>query len=218
MIASRAKPLIVEWPSADRGKLEAQVRNHGLAVVDYSGCTMRILDRCTGGAMYKYSPITRKTDSVVIRDTDDLYANVPVGAAKLEAKLAKSGELDVQMTMVGRWETPNPSFRLDQLQGECAGATHVVSAVTVGAFTFTAGADAEVGGGATVLGVGGGAEEQLQARDVEQRRQGERVRQGHARRSDSSGRMWSAYFASSRPARARQSLRRAVDVLDDFDG
>jgi hypothetical protein len=33
----------------------------------------------------------------------------------------------------------------------------VVSAVTVGAFTFTAGADAEVGGSATVLGAGGGA-------------------------------------------------------------
>ena len=30
--------------------------------------------------------------------------NIPVGAARFEAKLEKSGELDVDMTMVGRWE------------------------------------------------------------------------------------------------------------------
>jgi hypothetical protein len=157
VVASHSKPLVVEWPSADRGQLEAQIRSHGLAVVEYSGCSMRVLDRCTAGSKYSYSPITKKIDHVVMRDTDDLYANVPVGAAKLEAKLAKSGELNVHMTMVGRWETPNTTLRLEELQGECTGATHVISAVTVGAFTFTAGADAEVGAGATVLGAGGGA-------------------------------------------------------------
>jgi serine/threonine protein kinase len=157
VVASHSKPLVVEWPSADRGQLEAQVRRGGLAVVEYSGCQMRVLDRCSGGGKYNYSPITKKTDHVAIRDTGDLYANVPVGAARLEAKLAKVGELNVEMTMVGRWETAAPSLRSDQLQGDCAGATHVISAVTVGAFTFSAGAEAEVGGGATVLGAGGGA-------------------------------------------------------------
>src|SRR5208283_460679 len=105
---------------------------------------------------YAYSPITRKKDRVVMRDADDLYANVPIGAARLEAKLEKSGELDVDMTMVGRWEADRRTVRTDELQGSCDGATHVVSALTVGAFTFTAGADASVGGGATVLGAGGG--------------------------------------------------------------
>jgi hypothetical protein len=47
---------------------------------------------------------------------------------------------------------------LDELQGSCDGATHVVSALTVGAFTFTAGADATVGASATVMGAGGGAQ------------------------------------------------------------
>ncbi len=157
VVASHAKPLIVEWPSADRGQLEAHVRNQGAVVVEYSGCHMRVLDRCTATAKYAYSPITKKTDHVVMRDADDLYANVPVGAAKLEAKLSKSGQLDVDMTLVGRWETAQGRVRPEELSGDCAGATHVVSAVTVGAFTFTAGADAEVSGDAKVLAAGGGA-------------------------------------------------------------
>jgi WD40 repeat protein len=154
--ASHAKPLVVEWPSADRGELEA-VRGRGLVVVRYAGCEMKLLDRCTANVKYAYSPINRKKDRVVMRDTDDLYANVPVGAAGLEATLKKTGELDVDMTMVGRWESERTSLRRDELSGECEGATHVLSAITVGAFTFTAGADAEVGAKASLLGAGGGA-------------------------------------------------------------
>lgn len=154
---SQAKPLIVEWPSADRGELEAQAHNRGLVVVRYQGCEMQVLDGCTTSVKYGYSPITRKKDRVTMRDADDLYANVPIGAARLEATLERNGELDVDMTMVGRWEAGRRDVRTDELQGSCDGATHVVSALTVGAFTFTAGADATVGGTATVLGAGGGA-------------------------------------------------------------
>jgi Skp family chaperone for outer membrane proteins len=154
---SQAKPLIVEWPSADRGELEAQAHNRGVVVVRYEGCDMQVLDGCTTTLKYAYSPITRKKDRVVMHDSDDLYANVPVGAARLEAKLEKSGELDVDMTLVGRWEAERRGVRFDELQGSCDGATHVVSAITVGSFTFTAGADATAGAGATVLGSGGGA-------------------------------------------------------------
>ena len=109
---------------------------------------MQVLDGCTVAVKYGYAPMTRKKDRVVMRDADDLYANIPVGAARFEAKLEKGGELDVDMTMVGRWEAERRAVRLDELQGSCDGATHVVSALTVGAFTFTAGADATAGGGA----------------------------------------------------------------------
>jgi hypothetical protein len=44
----------------------------------------------------------------------------------------------------------------NDLEGDCDGVTHVVTALTVGAFTFFAGADAQVGGGATMLGAGAG--------------------------------------------------------------
>jgi hypothetical protein len=97
---SQAKPLIVEWPSADRGELEAQARNRGIVGVHYQGCEMQVLDGCTAPVKYGYSPITRKKDRVVMRDADDLYANIPVGAARLEAKLEKSGELESVETCV----------------------------------------------------------------------------------------------------------------------
>jgi formylglycine-generating enzyme required for sulfatase activity len=155
---SQDRPLIVEWPSADRGELETHAHNHGLVVVHYSGCEMQILDGCNAPVTYGYSPMTRKRDHITMHDADDLYANVPVGAAKLEAKLARSGQLDVDMILVGRWEAERSSVRRDELQGACDGATHVVSALTVGAFTVTAGADAIVASGVTGFGARGGAE------------------------------------------------------------
>jgi hypothetical protein len=154
---SQAKPLVVEWPSADRGDLETRARRHGLVVVRYQGCEMQVLDACTAPIKYAYSPMTRKRDRVQMRDADSLYANIPVGAAGYEAELEKSGELDVDMTLVGRWEAERSQVRADELQGTCGGATHVVSALTVGSFLFTSGADATVGGGASVLNAGVGA-------------------------------------------------------------
>jgi hypothetical protein len=151
---SHSKPLIVEWPSADRGELETHAHNRGVVVVRYVGCEMQILDRCTTPVKYAYTSMTRKRDRVLIRDVEDLYANVPIGASRLEATLAKTGELVVDMTLVGRWEAERAAVRADELQGECEGATHVVLGLSVGAFTFTAGADTQMGGGATVLGLG----------------------------------------------------------------
>lgn len=150
-----AQPLIVDWPSADRGKLEARIQR-GLVVVRYSGRTMEVLDRCAvSGGSYRYQAFTKKKDRVAMRDVNDLSASFPLGAAvRLEGELRNAGELDVDMTLVGRWEGDKASVRRAELEGFCDGATHVVSAMTVGAFTFSAAANARVSGNATVLGTG----------------------------------------------------------------
>jgi hypothetical protein len=155
--SSKAHPLIVEWPAPDRGELESQARDRGMVVVRYSGCEMQVLDRCAGPGAYAYKPLTKKKDHVSIRDVGSLYASLPMGAAKLEGRLEASGELSVAFTMVGRWESPTTSVTLRDLKGVCDGATHIVSAITVGAFTFSAGAKATAAGGASVLGAGAGA-------------------------------------------------------------
>ena len=158
---SQTRPLIVEWPSADRGDLEAQARD-GLVVVRYSGCDMTLLPRCKAPGAYRYAAFTRKDDRITIRDADELYANVPLGAAKLEGKLASKGELNVSMTLVGKYVADRYDVPRDELEGDCELATHVVSSLTAGAFEFFAGADAEAGGSATAFGAGAGAKSQTQ--------------------------------------------------------
>lgn len=151
---SSDRPLIIEWPSSDRAALESTAKR-GLVVVRYSGCEMEVLPRCQLGGSYRYTATTRKLEKVSIRDADELYAQVPVGAAKLEAKLEKAGELNVAMHVVGRYDAIEPEK--PELTGACDGATHVVTAMTSGAFEFFAGAEAAAGGGASVVGVGAGA-------------------------------------------------------------
>lgn len=152
---SQTKPLIVEWPSSDRAALESLTKR-GVVSVRYEGCEMEVLSQCHAPGGYRYSATTRKSDRVTIKDADGLYANVPLGAARLEATLAKAGELNVAMTIVGRYEADRAIETAESLDGpDCARATHVITAVTVGAFDFFAGADATVVGGAAVANVGG---------------------------------------------------------------
>src|SRR5262245_56226050 len=130
---SQARPLIVEWPSSDRAALEARMKQ-GLVPVKYVGCEMEVLTRCqVPKTAYGFTGITRKNDRVHIRDADELYANIPVYAAKFEGQLQKAGTLNVNMTIVGRYDTTKTTVRQDELEGDCTEATHVVTALTVGA-------------------------------------------------------------------------------------
>jgi hypothetical protein len=151
VIKSQARPLIVEWPSADRATLEALVRR-GVVVVRYEGCEMQVLPQCTVKGDYGFTATTRKRDEVTIENSDELYAKLPLGAAKLEGELARSGSLNVGMSIVGEYRSSSLSVTADQLPKGCDKATHVVSAYTVGAFRFYAGAKGKVSGGASGLG------------------------------------------------------------------
>jgi hypothetical protein len=159
---SQSEPLVVEWPSAARAKLEALAKT-GVVAVHYTGCEMEVLASCNAPGKYAYTAITPKRDHVAIRNEDDLYANIPLGAAKLEGKLERAGELDVDMSIVGRYASDRAVVRADELQGpDCSKATHVVSALTVGAFDFFAGSGATVSASAktAVGGVGGSGNSQ----------------------------------------------------------
>lgn len=149
--------LVVDWDSVDRASIEARAAR-GLVVVRYEGCKMDVLARCNvkGSPHYDYVGLTPKKDNVTMRDSAEVYANIPVYAAKFDAKLAHSGSLDVNMTIVGQLDTARGARR-DELEGECDGATHVVSAITVGSFEFTASNANEGSASVTVLGAGAGA-------------------------------------------------------------
>jgi hypothetical protein len=156
--ASQAKPLIVEWSSDERGDLETLVRMKKVVPVRYDGCEMEILEHCTAPGHYNFYPFTPKVDSIAIRNEDELYAKLPLGAVNLEATLADTKRLDLSMTLIGKFQADQFEVRPDELAGRCAGATHVVTGLMVGAFRLSSGASATVGGGASTAMAGGGGQ------------------------------------------------------------
>jgi hypothetical protein len=153
--ASAAKPLVVEWPAADRAALEAKA-TRSLVAVRYQGCEMEVLTNCTVQGQYSYLGLNQKREGVRIKSVDELYAQLPVGAVALEGKLERAGQLNVDMVIVGRKEAERFEFSDQDLDGRCDEATHVVTGLTLGAFSFYAGASAEVGAAVKVGNIGAG--------------------------------------------------------------
>lgn len=151
------RPLLVEWPAADRAQLEAAA-NQGLVAVRYDGCQLQVLSRCELEGGYDYHALTRKHDELRIRDRDALWAQIPLGAARLEAALAREGQLNVDMSVVGRREANIDQARAVGSPAACNGATHVVTALTVGAFSIYTGSAVSGRAGVTAAGAGGGGE------------------------------------------------------------
>lgn len=156
VMKSAKEPLIIEWPATQRAKLEAMA-GRGAIAVRYDGCEMEVMAGCRVPRGYAYTATTRQKERINIKDEDELYARLPLGAARLSANLEKAGELNVSMTIVGTFETDRSLVHRDELEGACGGATHVVDALIVGAFEFYAGAQAEVGAEGGVGEVGAGA-------------------------------------------------------------
>jgi hypothetical protein len=146
-------PLVTEWPAPEKANLEALIRE-GPVVVSYSGCTMRLLPQCRAPGQYTWRRTTISTDLVEIRDADELYAKLPLGAASLEGELQRSGRLAVQTTIAGQLHLAEFDPNRFPRDMACFGATHVVSALSVGAFKLKSGGAAGVRGSASAAGVG----------------------------------------------------------------
>ena len=141
---SSARPLVLEWPAADRAALESQ-RAKGIVVVRYAAREMEVLRGCRADAAYHYASITPKEEGLVFHTEDELDAAMPIHAVRLEAKLKEKKALKVAMTIVGMYESDARAWKGADLQGDCAGATHVVRALAVGAFEISASAALSAG-------------------------------------------------------------------------
>lgn len=148
-------PLLIEWPAADRAALEAQ-RARGVVVVRYSGGEMELLPGCRAKGAYRYSALTPKEETVVIASADELQAALPIHGARVEAALGERKRLEVSMLVVGTFDADVAAVGDDDLGGDCARATHVVRALTVGAFTLASSAASEAAGGVHLAGIGAG--------------------------------------------------------------
>jgi transposase len=159
--ATGSSPLVTEWPASEKANLEAMVQN-GAVVVAYSGCTMRLLPECQVPGGYAWQRTTPASDVMEIADENELYAKLPLGAAALSGELKRSGQLSIATHVTGHLRLREGSVNDVGVGGPCAQATHIVSAVSVGAFALARGGAAQARAAASVTGFGeaGGSQSQ----------------------------------------------------------
>ncbi len=153
LAANQDNPLVTEWPASEKANLEARL-GQGAVVVAYSGCSLRMLPRCRPSGSYRWRRTTIATDTVEIHNADELYAKLPIGAASLEGELQRSGRLAVQTSVSGQFQLDGFDPMSTPKGPDCEGATHVVGALSVGAFKLRSGGSANIGGSASFVGVG----------------------------------------------------------------
>jgi hypothetical protein len=110
-----------------------------------------MLPRCRAGGAYRWKRTTIATDTVEIHDADELFAKLPIGAASLEGELQRSGRLAVQTSVSGQFQLGGFDPVATPKGPECEGATHVLGALSVGAFKLRSGGAAKVEGKASFL-------------------------------------------------------------------
>jgi hypothetical protein len=147
--ASQSSPLVTEWPASEKANLEV-LSHSGAVAVAYSGCSMRVLPQCRVRGNYSWQRTTPSTDSLSISDADELYAKLPLGAASLEGELKRSGKLLVKTVVAGQLRLEGAGVGDVSNDGPCAQATHLVTALSVGAFALTAGGERQGSLGASV--------------------------------------------------------------------
>lgn len=151
--ATGMSPLVTEWPASEKANLEAALES-GAVVVAYSGCTMRLLPECSVPGGYSWQRTTPASDVMEIADENDLYAKLPLGAASLSGELKRSGRLSIATHVTGHRRLREGRVEDVGVAGPCAQATHLVSAVSVGAFALSRGGAAEARAAASVVGLG----------------------------------------------------------------
>jgi len=122
--------------------------------VSYSGCEMRLLDGCRLPGTYGFQRTSISNDVIEITNADELYAKIPLGAAGLEGELSATGRLAIETTVVGQFRLGGDVEIPDT--PACRSATHVISAISIGAFEMKSGGAVSGRAGVAVGDAGAG--------------------------------------------------------------
>lgn len=151
-------PLIVEWPGTNKVGLDSQSRR-GVVIVAFDGCSnLKVLSQCDAKGKYEQETVTPARDKMEIKNANDLYALLPLGATSLGGAVNAGTSFFLDYVAVGqreyKGETPETS-------GICDGATHYVRRITVGAYSLDAeeAGKAEAGFKVQGAGIGGSHDE-----------------------------------------------------------
>jgi hypothetical protein len=154
------RPFIVNWAPTDRTALETRAGEGPLIVrYDSDARQLELLPRCRVEGAYRFAGSSHASQSMKISTQAELGTKLPfMGPVNLGAMLDAYGELTVEYHSIGEYRLGIDSLHVDDLTGDCRGATHVLTSLSVGAFEFFAGN--RVGGGASAemagVGVSGG--------------------------------------------------------------
>jgi len=161
-VRPQTEPDLMAWDPGSRSNLN-RLRAAGVVAVRYEavGCNVKLelLSHCIGpSSKYQFSPYSANQRKVA-HNASELFAQLPVGAASLGADVKGGRALRTDYLLAGQYALPpDASFRAADLKGvDCARATHVVSAIYVGAFIMAAGESRQMDAKATLFGVGAGA-------------------------------------------------------------
>ena len=159
-VRPQTEPDLMAWDPASRSNLN-RLRRAGVVAVRYEakGCNveLELLSNCIAqGPAYSFSPYSANEHKLA-RNANELFAQLPVGAARLSGSLKGNRVLRTDYMLAGQYALPpGTMLRASDLRGDCARATHAVSAVYVGAFAMGAGESRVMEGGLSLLGAGGG--------------------------------------------------------------
>jgi hypothetical protein len=154
------EPDLMAWDSASRANLAAMHEEGAIAVrYQLDGCEpkLMVLPNCIGprDPTYKYKPYSA-TDKKIARNTQELFAELPLGAASLRAKLGRDRAIRTDYALVGLLTLPPASsWRHEDLAGTgCEEATHVVARIYLGGFALASGNATEIEAAASFFAIG----------------------------------------------------------------
>ena len=158
-VVGASAPLIVDWKPEERADLEEAIHD-GVAIVEWSDSGLRLLRGCHLDGEYGYLPVQLKKDLVRLETAEEVAANLPLGAAgllgKIGGELGRGATLDIAMAMVGKRRTTWHDVTDQEIKGKCAGASHFVRALLVGAFAMKTGSKNHAAAAVEIFGAGAG--------------------------------------------------------------
>jgi formylglycine-generating enzyme required for sulfatase activity len=162
-VRTPTEPDLMAWDPGSRANL-SRLREHGVVVVRYEAegdhVDLELLSNCIADGTYTYSSYA-SSDTKMARTSEELQAQLPLGAARLSGKLAGNRALRTDYMLVGMLALPPDSaFASSQLRGsDCRRATHVISRIYLGGFGIVAGDASRLEAMGTVFGVAAGVDQ-----------------------------------------------------------
>lgn len=154
-VRPQTEPDLMGWDPGSRANL-ARLRNEGVVAVRYrsEGCNveLELLSNCIAEGKYTYRPYAA-TDTKVAHNVQELFAALPIGAARLAGKVGRDKAIRTDYMLVGMASIPpGKAYHIRDLKGTgCGRATHIVTAIYSGGFAVVAGETRTVQGEASVF-------------------------------------------------------------------